>query len=402
MRAPPSLRRLVRRHPRLAHRLGRVLAVLRHWAPTLRDARDFVAQANALAHQGRHEQAVGVLEAGLAKDPRHMQAHETLIQVLVHLGRNEQALDACARALEQDGESDAILASLNVVLSTLRGTTRPDDVIRSLNRCVVVIPQNFDVVLLLTELLLKMNRFADAVQACELALRLDPEFVPALETIKRISKDPAAQSELSGMKWTETLRISDEYSRVAAENVAEFLTHVMTTFYGRLGADPQDAPLVQGLNRFRWKLALSQGDIQAEPTGGILVSFEQAWSRYQAGKVDETVPLFEAIFRDRSARRKAVHNPHIKEAVIRSGEIVGRRHDTLGNMDLAISVYREIMTLDHNSIIAGRLLVLLSRSGDLRGAAELAEEAIVSRTNLYPRLIESSYIASLKEEIAQC
>lgn len=59
------------------------------------------------------------------------------------------------------------------------------------------------------------------------------------------------------------------------------------------------------------------------------------------------------------------------------------------------------MSLDHNSIIAGRLLVLLARSGDLRAAANLAEEAIVSRPNLYPRLPDSAYIASLKEEITQ-
>jgi hypothetical protein len=60
------------------------------------------------------------------------------------------------------------------------------------------------------------------------------------------------------------------------------------------------------------------------------------------------------------------------------------------------------MTLDHNSVIASRLLVLLARGGDLRAAAKLAEDAIVSRRNLYPRLFESSYIASLKEEIARC
>jgi tetratricopeptide (TPR) repeat protein len=176
----------------------------------------------------------------------------------------------------------------------------------------------------------------------------------------------------------------------------------MTTFYKKLGADPQDAPLIQGLDRFRRKLSLSQGNTQALPTGGILVSFEQAWSQYQAGKVDEALPRFEAIFRDRSARRKAAHNPHIKEAVIRSGEIVGRRYDTLGSIDSAISVYREIMTLDQNSVIASRLLVLLARNGDLRAAAKLAEDAIVSHRNLYPRLFESSYIASLKEEIARC
>ena len=238
------------------------------------------------------------------------------------------------------------------------------------------------------------------MQACELALKLDPEFLPAVELIEKITKDPAAQNELRGTQTTETIRIPDDYSRAVAENVAEFLGHVMTTFYRKLGVDPQAAPLVQGLDRFRRKLSLSQGDIQTQPTG-ILISFERAWRQYQAGKVDESLPLFEAIFRDPSARRKAAYNPYVKQAVIRSGEMLGRRYDNLGSTDLAISVYREIMTLDHNSIIAGRLLVLLARGGNLRAAAKLAEEAIVSRTNLYPRLFESSYIASLKEEISR-
>ena len=108
-----------------------------------------------------------------------------------------------------------------------------------------------------------------------------------------------------------------------------------------------------------------------------------------------------AVFRDPLARRKIAHDPYVRVAVIRSGEILGRYHDTHGRTDVAIATYREILRLDHNSLIAGRLLVLLARGGDLRAAAGLAEEAIVSRPNLYPRLPDSVHIASLKEEIAR-
>jgi hypothetical protein len=78
---------------------------------------------------------------------------------------------------------------------------------------------------------------------------------------------------------------------------------------------------------------------------------------------------------------------------------VGRYQDTRGHVDKAIATYREIISLDHNSIIAARLLVLLARTGNLRAAADLAEEAILTRPNLYPRLLDSDYITALKNEI---
>ena len=143
------------RAPKIAS-LGRVFGALRRPAGGQSVAvPDFLARANALANTGRHEEAVDVLEAGLANVPGHMPAHETLIQVLVHLQRYEQALDACARALELDAKSNSILASLNVILPTVRNTKRPEDVIRSLNRCMAVVPQSFDLVVLLIELLQK-------------------------------------------------------------------------------------------------------------------------------------------------------------------------------------------------------------------------------------------------------
>lgn len=387
---------LIGAHPRIAVPIRRLLLALGRSSARS----DFFAQANALAQKGRHAEAVEVLEVGLGQHRRHMQAHETLIQILVYQRQYERALNACIRALEIDAESNSLLASLDVILPTLRGTQRPEDVIQSLNRCVAVIPQNFEVVVLLLELLLKLKCFREAVEACELALRLDPEFLPAVEILEKIAKDPAAQSELGGIQLTNTIGVSDDYRRLVAMNVADFLVNVMTTLYRKLGTDPRDAPLVQGLDRFRQKFPPNHEDIQPHPTA-TLIPFEKAWGQYQAGKIDESLPLFEAIFRDPLARKKAVHNPYVKVAVIRSGEILGRHHDTRGRTDLAIAIYREIMSLDHNSIIAGRLLVLLARNGDLRAAANLAEEAIVSRPNLYPRLPDSGYIASLKEEITQ-
>jgi tetratricopeptide (TPR) repeat protein len=383
------------RHPRLAIPMRKLFLALGGASRS-----DFFARANALANSGRHVEAVAVLEAGLAHHRHHMQAHETLIQVLVHLQQYERALNACIRALEVGAESNSLLASLNVILSTLRSTQRPEDVIQALTRCVAVIPQNFDVVVLLLELLVKLKRFREAVQACELALRLDPEFLPALEILEKMEKDPAARNELTGIQLADIVQLSDGYRQLVAKNVADFLFHMMGTFYRKLGTDPLDVPLVQGLERFRQKFSPRHEEDQPHQTA-TLIPFERAWGQYQGGNVTESLSMFEAILRDPVARKKTVHNPYVKVAVIRSGEILGRHYDTQGRTDLAITTYRDILSLDHNSIIAGRLLVLLARSGDLRAAANLAEEAIVSRPNLYPRLPDSAYVAALKEEIAR-
>src|ERR1700744_3635782 len=66
---------------------------------------DFVGRAHALASASRHAEAVDVLEAGLRQYPKHMEAHDTLVQILVHLQQYERALDTCLRALTIDAES---------------------------------------------------------------------------------------------------------------------------------------------------------------------------------------------------------------------------------------------------------------------------------------------------------
>jgi hypothetical protein len=86
----------------------------------------------------------------------------------------------------------------------------------------------------------------------------------------------------------------------------------------------------------------------------------------------------------------------LREAVVRSGEIVGRYYDNLGNVERAIGIYRDILSMDANSLVARRLIVLLSRSGRLREAAEFGETAIISRPNLFRHLPPNPHIAALK------
>lgn len=85
---------------------------------------------------------------------------------------------------------------------------------------------------------------------------------------------------------------------------------------------------------------------------------------------------------------------------MRSGEILGRHYDRLGDRGKAIAIYREILSVDPDAVVARRLIVLLCRNGRLAEAAEFAETAITSRANLFPYIPANPHIAALKSDLS--
>jgi tetratricopeptide (TPR) repeat protein len=196
-----------------------------------------------------------------------------------------------------------------------------------------------------------------------------------------------------------TPEVRDEYHRLVAANVAGVLLKIMNRFYADLGVDAYSVPLVKALESFRRELPmgnLASHPVQAEP---VLIQFERAFALFEAGRVNDALPLFEAVFRNSTARKLAGYDPYLKEAVIRSGEFLGRYHEKRGDVDASIVIYREILSIDRDGPIARRLMLLLSRRGDLREAAQFAETATMFKLNLFPRLPENNpYIATLETE----
>jgi hypothetical protein len=205
--------------------------------------------------------------------------------------------------------------------------------------------------------------------------------------------------------------LADKYHKLLAGNAADLLLEVMQKFYTDLGVDAHSIPLVQGLDRFRQKYSIDVSAVHEEKAGADapqasssssnLIRFETAWRLYQRHPGVEALKLFESIFRDASARKEAARDPFVKEAVIRSGEILARHHDTAGNVEQAIVIYREITALDPDGVMARRLAVLLARRGELSQAAQLAESIVFSRPNLFPYMQSNPYLASLKEELSR-
>jgi len=235
----------------------------------------------------------------------------------------------------------------------------------------------------------------------------------AIARVKRLLPEPARRRfrQLQGMRneivsrafssaQLSTPEVRDEYHRLVAANVAGVLLKIMNRFYGDLGVDAHSVPVVKALESFRRELPmdnLAAHRGQAEP---VLVQFERAFALFEAGRVGDALPLFEAVFRNSTARKLASYDPYLKEAVVRSGEVLGRHHEKRGDVDTAIIVYREILSIDQGGTIARRLILLLSRRGDLREAAEFAENAAMSKLNLFPRLPENNpYIAVLQREL---
>lgn len=234
----------------------------------------------------------------------------------------------------------------------------------------------------------------------------------AIERAKRVLPAPVRR----GIKWLlgvrndgipqtfsnvemRTPELLDDYHRLVADNVAGVLLKIMARFYGDLGADLHSIPLVKALESFRRGLPMDNPAAREEQAEPMLIQFERAFALSEAGRVGDALPLFEAVFRNSAAHKFVRYDPYIREAIIRSGEFLGRFHEKRGDIDAAIAIYREVLSLDQDGLIARRLTLLLARSGDLREAAEVAEIASVSRLNLFPRIPDDNpYIAALETE----
>jgi len=104
---------------------------------------------------------------------------------------------------------------------------------------------------------------------------------------------------------------------------------------------------------------------------------------------------------DPALPRLAKEDPFAKEALVRSGEIVGRHDERAGDGERAMTIYCQTMQIEENGVVARRMAVLRWRKGDLRGAMEAADSAIMTKHNLFPRVPEGPYVAWLRQQLAK-
>lgn len=402
------------------------------WRPKRRVAYEYFASAVSFATSGQHENAILALSQSLKIRPDYPEALSTLIQVLAHVGRYEEALDACTRALEADAASDLVSASLMQLLPTAAGLADQDRVrsllhrcfanytrllesgraspsavssmggllrlvaklqnspaiLSDLDRCIAAKPRHTVFHLAKIDILVDNRRFRDAHEACRRVIEIDPLCVRAEQTIWQLKGDPAARDELRGLPEVLVPEVLRDYNNLLSHNIVQQLLAVMRRFYRELGVDAEDVPLVRRLARLCEKASstiVDAGRVEAAP---LQLRFEMAWRLRAERREAEALHLFEGIFLDPAGRDAQVlaSDPHIKEAVVRSGEIVARHLDRIGNSAAAIPIYRDILGLHPSGVVARRLAVLLTRTGALREAARVSTVALAGGVNLFPRL----------------
>jgi hypothetical protein len=63
-----------------------------------------------------------------------------------------------------------------------------------------------------------------------------------------------------------------------------------------------------------------------------LVRFEIGWNLWLFGRIDEAISSFRALLENDPAMKLAKHDPFMKEAFVRAGEILGRYEERIGLM----------------------------------------------------------------------
>lgn len=415
-------------NPALAHRIDEVLRRLdphdqdpseaagrRAIAAELMPA--LVRRADELLAAGAIAPAAQLLQRCRAMVPDSAPVLLGLVRLRVKQGQLADALDLCLDALDADPASDTAVAGLAEILQRMRSPHRLEDAGKALARHLAARPDGVQGIACLMHWVDALVR-ADGVRAASDAVARALASVPDADRIRgRIvhllavperadgnSSDGAARPpKLAG---AQTVLVApsdaeqDAYDRLVALNVVDTIGRIARRFYRDLGYDARSAPLAVFLAEARAHLD-SPSLAGAGGSAWPLLRFEAAWNLYLNGEREKSIRLLRTVADDPSLARVAKVDPFAKEALIRSGEIVGRHDERAGSAEKAISVYQRTMQLEENGVVARRMALLRWRKGDLRGALEAADSAVMTKQNLFPRLPEGPYMSWLRRQLAE-
>jgi hypothetical protein len=200
-------------------------------------------------------------------------------------------------------------------------------------------------------------------------------------------RSPAAPQLSVATPVAPTESTRDGYDAISKLNVVENVAKITRAFYERLGLDPQQSPVYRCLASVRSKLAEEVETRGAIPAAlSSLECFELAWRAYEANRVQVALQLFREVIADEQLAEASATDPRAREAFVRAAEIVGRHAELRGDTNAAAQLYRRVLELDGNGIIARRLLLMLWRENRIREAAELAPRVLGSDGNLAQHL----------------
>lgn len=390
-------------------------AALREAAEELMPA--FVRRADHLMATGAAAAAGQLLQRCQALAPASLPVRLGMVRLRLKDLRFADALELCLDILDTDPANDAAVGSLAEILPQLRATHRMDGVGLALPRYLKAKPDSaagLNCLVHWIDALVRNGGVRAAGGAVEEALGSGPEARRLGDRIAHLltlpeqragsTPDAAARAPRLGAALATSVAPSaaeqDAYDRLVALNVVDTVRGVVLRFYKDLGYDPQSVPLVAFLAQAR---AHFGNPSLAEAAGSTwpLLRFEAAWSLYLNGDRTESIRLLRALADDPMLPRLAKEDPFAKEALVRSGEIVGRHDERAGQGALAMNTYSQTMQIEENGVVARRMAMLRWRKGDIHGAMEAADCAVMTKHNLFPRLPEGPYVAWLRQQLAE-
>jgi hypothetical protein len=232
-------------------------------------------------------------------------------------------------------------------------------------------------------------------------LRLAERKAPRLYAITREvyralrRRSPAEPPRSASLQLPPTEGARDSYDAICKLNIVDNVAKVTLAFYERLGLDPRQSPVCRCLASVRSKLAEEVEAFGAISTGSSLERFEFAWRTYEAGEIHKALQQFRAVIADEELGRANAVDPRSREAFIRAAEILGRHAELRGDAGAADQLYRRILRLGGNGIVARRLLLMLWREGRITEAAKLAPRVMQSDVNLVQHLQGSDAVGDL-------
>jgi tetratricopeptide (TPR) repeat protein len=189
------------------------------------------------------------------------------------------------------------------------------------------------------------------------------------------------------------------YDAIAKLNIADNVASITAAFYERLGLRPEQSPVYRNLASIRAKLAEEVEAHCATPSKSPLEDFELAWCAYEAGRTREALQLFRELVQVDPLAKAGAADPRAREAFVRAAEIVARDAELRGDAGAAEPLYRRILELDDNGIVARRLLLALWRQGRIQEAADLAPRVVRSDSNLAQHLQGSAAVGDLTRRL---
>lgn len=192
------------------------------------------------------------------------------------------------------------------------------------------------------------------------------------------------------------------YDRLTALNIVDTVRGASADVYDRLGIDIRTVAVVKLLTRARQELFAGVDLEHARHHGSVLVRFEAAWNLFQSGETTRAIETFRRLIADEALWRRARRNVYLREALARSGEIVGRDAELSGDLESALRLYQRVVALAGSGIISRRVTLMLWRQGRIRDAAVWAERALWTDQNLAAHAVKHnahlSRVSKLLEE----